>query len=544
MAAETSKTLAEELAAVLPRDHSFTIYHISTPPTKCDPIYSPPPNARADHTYRESHFLQVSIPSQHKDEQVFILAIECLIYTTRHLTTIFVSKADSTGYLSLLSLGKGYESPLRSVASTFVGYLVKHRMRPGTKLVVDLFARASDQYLYPGSVENAQKHVSDDRQLVKWWCRVLDPVLQAYAPKSPTKGLFDANRNGNKNEAGPTAHAYLVVPGEDSITSFLPPTVRLSSTLRERWTHGHPLLSLSRHASAPPRCLIPHFPDDPKGRYLVELDDELPDSNSQTAGTQDASPSKRGTGEWKSVRSLDQFWEMMAHRSECAAGRLVGFIWLVFESTGEKETFSQNSQESQGSLMGLSSSLLAPQPAMKTPKKKSAKNLALTGTIPTLLPRILRASSSSFDTVPVRTPWYIWPSNSRSHLVLPDNAYTKATELLLRLDFATLSVAVQSTRAWTGELAVLGGVDNHWGDLVTGKSVPRAAMNGTGKPAAGGVNMMMGVKRKRPSEPTSAIANGATEQTQTAETIAAPAVTVLQVKKKPKKLQPMAVTSL
>jgi len=68
----------------------------------------------------------------------------------------------------------------------------------------------------------------------------------------------------------------------------------------------------------PPRCLIPHFPDDPKSRFLDELDDEM--SRSQA----------KASGEWKTVKSLDVFWEMMAFRQECSAGRMVGFIWVVF----------------------------------------------------------------------------------------------------------------------------------------------------------------------------------------------------------------------
>lgn len=530
--------LSEELANLLPLNHSFTIHHISTPPTKCDSIYSPPPQARPEHTYRESHFLQVSIPvNSSTSDKVFILAIECLIYTTRNLTTIFVSKADSTGYLSLLNLGREHESPLRTIATTFVGYLVKHRMRPGTKLVVDLFARASDQYLYPGSVENTTKHVSDDRQLVKWWCRVLDPLLQAYSAKTIQKSIFDTSKISQDTKDKTIAHAYLLVPGEDSITSFLPQSVRLNPSLSARWTHGHPLLLLSNHAAAPPRCLIPHFPDDPKGRYLVELDDELPDANSQNAGTQDSSPSKRGTGEWKSVRSLDQFWEMMAHRSECAAGRLVGFIWLVFEPAGHKEDFGQESQESQTSLAPLSPSLLKPAvpAAMETPKKKSSKRKKLKGPIPTLLPRILRSSNSSFTTLPIRTPWYIWPTASRSQLVLPDSAYSKATELLLRLDFASLTVAEQSTRAWIGELAVLGGVDTAWGDTVMGGAMPKVTTSAVENfiPVNGnGINTMLGVKRKRPSDAGN---NDALPMT-----FEAPAVNVLGVKKK-KKVAPMSI---
>src|ERR1700760_4556447 len=229
-----ASSLKEDLADALPEGYDFTLYHISTPPIRCEPIYSPPPSGKIERTYCESHFLQVSIlQSPDSSDDIFIMAIECLIYTTKHLTTIFVSKADSTGYLALLSLPKSHESPLRTIASTFISYLVRHRVRPGIKLVVDLFARASDQYLYPGSVENPTKHVSDDRQLVKWWCRVLNPILLSYSAKPITTtstvatALFDRS---NLNPTPPasqstatitttkttttttTAQAYLIVP--------------------------------------------------------------------------------------------------------------------------------------------------------------------------------------------------------------------------------------------------------------------------------------------------------------------------------------------
>jgi regulator of Ty1 transposition protein 109 len=74
-------------------------------------------------------------------KEVLVLAIEVLIYTTKHLTTIFVSKADSTGYLSLLSLPPSQTSPIRSITTTFLEYLIRHKQKQHVRLVLTLFAR-------------------------------------------------------------------------------------------------------------------------------------------------------------------------------------------------------------------------------------------------------------------------------------------------------------------------------------------------------------------------------------------------------------------
>ncbi|KID94952.1 histone H3-K56 acetyltransferase, RTT109, partial [Metarhizium majus ARSEF 297] len=127
-------SLINRLRAVLPKDIPFVVHHVSTPPWKTDAIYSAPPNRRPDRTYCENHFLTVSIdipqsdePSQNSTEpnkQVIVFGIEIFIYTTAHSTTLFVSKADSTGYLPLLNLPKGTPSPIRGVCATFIEHLV------------------------------------------------------------------------------------------------------------------------------------------------------------------------------------------------------------------------------------------------------------------------------------------------------------------------------------------------------------------------------------------------------------------------------------
>ncbi|GJC93020.1 H3 K56 histone acetylation protein KAT11 [Colletotrichum higginsianum] len=190
--AQSSALLLDKLSAALPKGYRFGVYHLSTPPTKTDALYSAPPEEREDKTYCERHFLAISIdvPSStaEADKQaatnsdaskpVLILALEVFVYTTAYSSTFFVAKADSTGYLKLLNLPKGTPSPIKEISSVFVSYLVEQRSRKGIQSVVSLFARAQDQYLFPGSVEYAGKHVLDDRGLVKWWCRVLDPLLE------------------------------------------------------------------------------------------------------------------------------------------------------------------------------------------------------------------------------------------------------------------------------------------------------------------------------------------------------------------------------
>src|SRR5262245_42183959 len=135
-------SLAERLAAVLPRDRRFHVYHVSTPPTRTPALCSAPPNEHPDRTYCEKHLLTVSIDvpdgRRHCDRredatptaapaadagdsseaepavgEVLVLALEVFVYTTAYSSIFFVSKADSTGYLHLLGLPKGSPSPIR-----------------------------------------------------------------------------------------------------------------------------------------------------------------------------------------------------------------------------------------------------------------------------------------------------------------------------------------------------------------------------------------------------------------------------------------------
>ncbi|KAH8176959.1 histone acetylation protein [Sarocladium implicatum] len=544
MASTASNSLQHRLAAVLPESHTFTVHHISTPPSKCSALYSAPPNERADKTYCESHFLTVSIDASPalssssttsktstSSDKVIVLGLEVFIYTTAFSTTIFVSKADSTGYLNLLDLPKGTPSPIREVCTAFIDYLIESRKRKDVQLVVSLFARAQSQYLFPGSVENTGKHVLDDRGLIKWWCRVLTPLVEA--PPSPT------------SPAG--VKGYLIVPGLDAheTKAFVPRTPGASS-----WSMTHPLREISHYTKefdwVPARCLIPRFPDDPKSRFRDELDDESARSGEM-----------KMTGNWKSVRTLETFWEMMAFRQECSSGRMTGFVWLVSDVKPEpqKESATIGSLTPSASFREETPAALPETPKKQriaitqvtpstTPRKlfpsksdqANSQNAAAqekskrkqktrdkkkrrTGLVRTRQPRVKTSYSASFSKIPVSTPYYNWPAVGRGERVLSEADLKHITEQVQHLDFSTLEKALASTRRFVKEA----GQGRPWGwDVVGTRALPAVAAGGAHGQDEVRTNDLSGrVKRKRNNE----------------EPNGAPAVNVLNaglVRKKPK----------
>ncbi|KAI9744199.1 MAG: hypothetical protein M1818_002351 [Claussenomyces sp. TS43310] len=470
-----SHSLHSRLAEALPKGYAFNLYHVSTPPVKSEALCSAPPGEQPDRTYCESHFLAASVntgtAAADHHGQVLVFAVEVLIYSTTYSTMLFVSKADSTGYFHLLNLPKGSASPIKRICSIFLGYLVEQRKRRGVQIIVSLFARAQDQYLFPGSVDNVGKHVLDDRGLIRWWCRVLDPLVKGHSKIEVTKETEET-----------TSYGQLLVPGLDQYeTMQLLPVGRGYGQSRTGWTIGHPLQELSRHAlDIPPRCLIPHFPDDPKARFLDELDEEA-------SGSQGLSR----RGQWRSVSTLDQFWEMMAFRQECSAGRMVGFIWVVFPVESRPEALRDGLISSQSSILtgvgespiddtsppasqssvtpGTSvtaSSQVVPNPSLfasqgvgkkttisgrsRSSDKKKWKKLS--GPIVPRQPRFKTENRSYSVDVPSETPYYIWPADSRGQAVLESKGYQRINEILHRLDFSDLSLAKASTSRWISEV--------------------------------------------------------------------------------------------
>ncbi|KAL4895988.1 histone acetylation protein-domain-containing protein [Aspergillus ambiguus] len=416
--------LGDLLARVLPTEAKVTIRHVSSAPTPCGALFAAPPGEQAESTFCEDHFLSVSVaPDEPNGSEIIVFGMEVPVYSTTHLTTIFVSKADSTGYLHLLKLPPR-ASLLRRISSAFLSYLVQTRQRPGVRLVVSLFARAQNQYLFPGSIENPDKHVLDDRGLIKWWCRTLDPILREYEPESGSqeKGAADQAAESAKS----SATAFLIVPGCDQFETrgFFPVTAKSDNKERPRWLNSYPVRQLCDNPNAPPRCLIPRFPDDPKTRFLIDLDDELPEQTESGVSTENA-------GQWRSVKSLEQFWEMMSFRQECSAGRLVGFLWLVINPPGLVNSVQMTS--SRPVPEGVPSE--APSASQKATDSKA----------------------------------FFWPDAGRGHAVLSGEDYKTAINFLLEQDFDNQESATSSTKAWAEKIASL--ADQLWvGQQVVGSN--------------------------------------------------------------------------
>ncbi|KAL2019166.1 hypothetical protein VTK56DRAFT_10038 [Thermocarpiscus australiensis] len=529
--AHNHASLSDRLASVLPHGHRFGIHHVSTPPTRSEPLCAAPPGERPDKTYRESHFLAISINVPYPDstapplkrasagadqakepdtrKQVLVFAVEVFIFTTAYQTTLFVSKADSTGYLHLLKLPKGSASPIRQVCATFLAYLLDHRRRKHVQSVVNLFARAQAQYLFPGSVRNVGKHVLDDWGLVRWWCKALNPLMEGLS-KAPWERI----------------KGYLIVPGleEKEARVFIPRTAASA----QNWVIGHPLERISHYTRefdwVPPRCLIPGYPDDPKSRFRDELDEEV-------------SKRKQAVGSWKSVRTLSQFWEMMAFRQECSSGRLTGFIWLVFDPhTHESSSNATATSSSRIPLLTPSASFDARSPSLppatrprrrldissntprsnplkpvpshteptprhsKASKKKAKKKLA--GRIVPRAPKIKTHARNYLLDRPTTTAYYYWPHEGRGNKIVDESEYKRIVELLLHLDFSTLDKAVSSSRRWVREVG-LG--EGSGGEVVGTAAVPDAlGVNGSASGAAGGnvTDLTAQARRKNASQPS------------------------------------------
>ena len=293
----------------------FGIHHISTNPISCDPLYSQAPGHPVEKTTREKHFLLVSL-AQVPDGFIPVYGIEIIIYHTSLLTTIFVSKADSTGFMEQSDWCNcpWAMSPMTAIASTFLRFLAEVMQKSDKRVVVSLFARSEPTYLFPGSGDNQGKTILSDTKLIKWWARVMNIVMDL------DQSNYDdsVTRRRKKERAEPAAsEVYLRIPGYSAAEtkSFVPKNLKESSPFRSVSLAADPFKVIAPHPSGPVRCMVPHFYDDPKSRFAEELDgyDNL-DAN----------------GDWSSVNTLDGFWDIMQYRQEFAAGKLVGFVWGVF----------------------------------------------------------------------------------------------------------------------------------------------------------------------------------------------------------------------
>ncbi|PGH12967.1 hypothetical protein AJ79_03940 [Helicocarpus griseus UAMH5409] len=476
-----SPSLRTTIAQAIPKDVKLTIRHLVTSPTSCPPLFASPPGQNDEPTSCEHHFLTVSIhpdapveSNGNNGAELFIFGAEVLVFNTANLTTVFVSKADSTGYLYRLKLPPTAKSLMRSISTTFLSHVVSSRQRPGVRLVLSLFARAQNQYLFPGSVQNSHKHILDDRGLIKWWCRAVDPILRGYEPEVKTDGGGQIKDQKDRDTEVKTASAsaYVIVPGCDKFESrtFFPPTAKSDPQDRPRWLNSYPVRQICGSQAAPPRCQIPRFPDDPKARFLTDLDDEIPDIANETS-----------SGQWRSIKTIDQFWEMMAFRQECSSGRLVGFLWVVINPPGLLNSVPMASSSSQNTedqhSLGLESKSVD-----KVLSKEIGESL-VSDTKPTE-PRgdscgnpQYKQNESSVSSQPQDIsanknnqmyPANTQPENDDGTIILSNESYQHLMNLLVELDFDNEEAAIKSSDSWVSKLSTIIGRSDH-GETIVGE---------------------------------------------------------------------------
>ena len=145
------------------------------------------------------------------------------------------------------------------------------------KTFIAMFNRPSEQYLFPNSSKNSNKHISDGNHLLRWWIRILNDCLKSSQYSWTCK---------------------INIPGSDnhSMSKFLP-----VSNDNLQWRLGSIFHEDQNDLAI---YQIPFFPDDPKSRFLEHIVVE---------------------NRYKTL-TLKQFWEELAFRQEFRLGKTVGII--------------------------------------------------------------------------------------------------------------------------------------------------------------------------------------------------------------------------
>lgn len=233
--------LARDLEPILPAlDGHFTLAHLKTDPAKCRKlVYQSNVKKKVADTFdlMTSHLLILSY------NDLALYGLEVYLYQSKDNWTLFVSKADTTGFY--LEDRQKFPLSIKQLTTVLLRGLIKYYIPfhdSHKPLRVCLFGKAHRQYLFPLSSENKSKNILTDRALIKWWIETLDPLAD----------LFDHNQ----------LKASLQIPGSEilSVQSFFTKTLSLPWQVGDIFSDGLPAV----------KC-IPRFPDDPKSRFLDYL---------------------------------------------------------------------------------------------------------------------------------------------------------------------------------------------------------------------------------------------------------------------------------
>lgn len=321
----------------------INLIHIQSPTYGTHPVVHYSPQDRPRHSLKAKHFFLIL----ENDKPTFALEVYVYInvWNDRAERMLYVSKCDTVGmhrssvrfgeiatsmleWLVAQDLGQVYcqnitrgkstsyssaslssssavngekeEVPVNSVHFALVRHLNQLRAPQGAKgkssysitvpsnqvTRICLFTRPAEQYLFPGSGGNIHKHTIDGQGLLRWWLKVLDPlVVLKYGC------------------------ARMTIPSSEDqvISKYLAP-------LKGDWKPG----SLFDKGSGSCIRVIPLLPDDPKGRFLEHLVVEH---------------------RYRKV-NVPQFWQELGYRQEFRLGVLVGIIGIELTTTPASSSMS------------------------------------------------------------------------------------------------------------------------------------------------------------------------------------------------------------
>lgn len=237
-------------------------------------------------------------------------AIEVHLYKLEDKVILYVSKVDSTGF------GKT-PSPISIAVESIIEW---SKLSFKLDIWLHIFARAQNAYIFPNSEKNGKKRVLTDTQLQRWWKRTLDDLK----PKSK----------------------WLFLPGytQDEATGII--------RCDNNWIYSNPHQSTTELKDRKLSSLIPYFDDDPKSRFL----DELANSTEALDGRALKKPRKESTQEENADykrealdrTSIEEFWERLGFRQECASGRVTGFFFLHFKLDDQDTTNDNKKNDDYG----------------------------------------------------------------------------------------------------------------------------------------------------------------------------------------------------
>jgi regulator of Ty1 transposition protein 109 len=197
---------------------------------------------------------------------------------------------------------------------------------------------------------------------------------------------------------------------------------------------------------------------------------------------------------------VDEFWEMMAFRQECSAGRLVGFLWLVINPPGllnsdelshqthDKQSNHDEEKKAAEVIIHDLSSDIAPA-TTSAEAKNDRRSLSFIGEH--------GQSTEAKPNSPTTPGGFFWPEDGRGEVILCDADYKIANDALLEQDYENEDVSLTGTMAWVRKVASLADI-LWWGLPVTGKK----EISKTNRPSAEAtVSASELIVRKRKKDP-------------------------------------------